>query len=189
MNFGNVVYAHPSLDTSHGVSRGIGKGGDASTLEFQWTFFPFVLDGLALDVVRYNVTSGRGHDQQSILDVEIVTSFGKLQCPHRIGLSCIPKFEHVVPSPRYDEVGCRQEPHRFDWLVVRANLLWHVIGRRLSELPHSHGLVGADGEDGAAVGREARVEDGRVILVVHFCSTRFCHSFFVLTWEETERGM
>jgi hypothetical protein len=47
-----------------------------------------------------------------------------------------------------------------------TNLLGDVVGWGLSKLPHSYGLVGPDGEDRVAVGGEAGVEDGGVVLVV-----------------------
>lgn len=49
---------------------------------------------------------------------------------------------------------------------MRSNLLGDVVGRALAQLPHPYGLVGSDGEDGAAVGGEAGVEHGRVVFVI-----------------------
>lgn len=51
---------------------------------------------------------------------------------------------------------------------MSTNLLGGVVGRGLSKLPHSYGLVGADGEDGAAIGGETGVEDGGIVLVIDY---------------------
>jgi hypothetical protein len=51
---------------------------------------------------------------------------------------------------------------------MSTNLLGDVVGRGLSKLPHSYGFVGADGEDGAAIGGETGVKDGGIVLVINY---------------------
>jgi calcineurin-like phosphoesterase len=51
---------------------------------------------------------------------------------------------------------------------VRPNLLGSIVGRCLSELPHAHGLVGADRKDGLTVGGKASVQDGGVVGVIDY---------------------
>eukprot|EP00580_Thalassiosira_gravida_P002889 CAMPEP_0201614664 /NCGR_PEP_ID=MMETSP0492-20130828/29316_1 /ASSEMBLY_ACC=CAM_ASM_000837 /TAXON_ID=420259 /ORGANISM="Thalassiosira gravida, Strain GMp14c1" /LENGTH=103 /DNA_ID=CAMNT_0048082027 /DNA_START=59 /DNA_END=370 /DNA_ORIENTATION=+ len=99
---------------------------------------------------------GRYH-HQTIPHVQIVTSFGKLQRSHGVGLSGIPKFEHFIPPSRNDQIGRGEEGYGFDGLVVRADLLRYVVRGRLTQLPHSHGLIGSDGENGAPVGGKTGV--------------------------------
>ena len=167
VNFGHVVDSNPPLDASHGVSRGVRKGGDAPALELERTINPLVFLRLSLDVVRYDVSSSGGNDHQVVPHVQIVTPFGELQHPDRVGLTRVPEFEHLIPPARYDQVGRGEKGDRLDGLIVRADLLGDVIGGALPQLPHAHGLVGSDGEDGAAVGGEAGVKNWGVIFVVH----------------------
>ena len=167
MNFGHVVNCHPPLDASHGVSRSVRKGGDAPALELERTINPLVFLRLSLDVVRYDVSPSGGNDHQIVPHVDIVTSFRELQHPDGVGLTCVPEFEHLIPPARYDQVGRGEEGDRLDGLIVRADLLGDVVGGALPQLPHAHGLVGPDGEDGAAVGGEAAVQNWGVVFVVH----------------------
>ena len=51
---------------------------------------------------------------------------------------------------------------------MRTDLLRDVVGWTLTKLPHAHGLIGSDGEDGAPIGGEAGIEHGRVVFVVHW---------------------
>eukprot|EP00562_Extubocellulus_spinifer_P035561 CAMPEP_0178694990 /NCGR_PEP_ID=MMETSP0699-20121125/8587_1 /TAXON_ID=265572 /ORGANISM="Extubocellulus spinifer, Strain CCMP396" /LENGTH=161 /DNA_ID=CAMNT_0020340599 /DNA_START=1999 /DNA_END=2484 /DNA_ORIENTATION=- len=61
-NLLQVVDADPSLDAANGEAGHVGEGRDASRLELERTFLPAVLGGLALNVVRYDMPAGRGHD-------------------------------------------------------------------------------------------------------------------------------
>lgn len=167
VDFGHVVNCHPPLDASHGVSRSVRKGGYAPALELERTINPLVFLRLSLDVVRDDVSSSGGNDHQIVPHVDIVTSFGELQHPDWIWLTRVPEFKHLIPPARYDQVGRGEEGDRLDGLIVRADLLGDVVGGALPQLPHAHGLVGPDGEDGAAVGGEAGVENWGVVFVVH----------------------
>ena len=157
VHFGHIVNSHPPLDASHGIARRIRESGDASTLEFQRTFLPLMLLRLSLDIVRYNMPPSCGDHHQTIPHIQIVTFFGKLERPDGVGLPCIPKFKHFVPPSGNYQIGRGEEGYGFDGLIVRTNLLRDVVGGTLTQLPHPHGLICPDGEDGAAIGGEARV--------------------------------
>mmetsp|Transcript_31532 Transcript_31532/g.76271 ORF Transcript_31532/g.76271 Transcript_31532/m.76271 type:complete len:263 (+) Transcript_31532:538-1326(+) len=169
VNFGHIMNAHPPLNTSHGISGRIGKGSNAPTLKLQGTFLPLMLLRLTLDIVRYYVPPRGCHDHQTIPHVQIITLLRKLQCSHGIGLSCIPKFKHFIPASRDDQISRGKKCHGFDGLIMRTDLLRDVVGWTLTKLPHAHGLIGSDGEDGAPIGGEAGIEHGRVVFVVHLC--------------------
>ena len=161
-----VVDTDTSLDAADGEARHVGKGRDATRLEFERTFLPRMLPRRAGYVVGDNVPSGRGHHHEIAAHVEGVAPFGQFQSHGGVGAAPVPEFELLVPPPADDHVAGGEISDVADGSVVGANLLRHAVGGLLAELPHTDGLVGAAGEDGVAVVREGRAQSRGLVLVI-----------------------
>lgn len=114
------------------------------------------------EIEKEDVRVSCGHGRAAIKTTKTLGRTGG------VGSAGIPELELAVPPARHNQIGRLEESYGLDGGIVDADLLRDVVAGRLAELPHPDGIVDSARKHGRPVRREARGEDGGLVLVVHW---------------------